>query len=115
MSGNEITMDEKYFDLQNKLIENKLSSIEKTLENFGKDVKKVLDDHEARLREQAKTANTNSQEIVMQNAVNVQELNSLKAEQRELKQEVTYLKSELSKRYEESVKERSEIAKKELN
>ena len=114
MSGSELTMDEKYFDLQNKLIETKLSSIASTLENFGKDVKKVLDDHELRLREQAKAANINSQEIVTQNTINAQEILTLKNEQRELKQELVYLRAETAKRTETFEKEQDDRTKREL-
>jgi predicted nucleic acid-binding Zn-ribbon protein len=114
MSGNELTMDEKYFDLQNKLIETKLSAIANTLETFGRDVKKVLDDHETRLREQAKITTVNAQEIVTQNTLNAQEISGLRSEQRELKQEIESLRREAKERVDYLNREREEHSKVEL-
>lgn len=104
MSVNEATMDEKYFDLQNKLIASQLDAINKTLDNFSKDVKKVLDDHETRLRDQAKTEAINAH-------ASSQAINTLQMEIKDLRQE----NGQLSKKLEEFVKERADSAKKELS
>ena len=115
MSGNELTMDEKYFDLQNKLIETRLSSIASSLEKFGQDVKKILDDHEQRLREQAKTASLNAQESITNSTVNAQELATLRNELREAKQSIASLEAESTRKIEELYSDRKESMKKELS
>lgn len=114
MSGNELTMDEKYFDLQNKLIETRLSSIASALEKFGQDVKKVLDDHETRLREQAKAATTVATETATLGALNTQELMAIKGELKEQRAEIACLRDEAAKRLEDSIKERDEKNRREL-
>jgi hypothetical protein len=114
MSDNELTMDEKYFDLQNRLIETKLSAIASAVENFGKDIKKVLDDHELRLREQAKSSTINAQEIIALSAVNAQKLVVMENGQKELKCSIIALEAEAMKRLDALAKEREENSRKEL-
>lgn len=83
-------MDEKYFDMQYRLIDQKLVSITNQLESFGKDVKKILDDHEQRLRDTVKSDTDRREQIV-----------TLQMEQKDLKNEIETLKKEALKRIED--------------
>ena len=104
MTDKETQMDEKYFDLQYKLIETKLAGISSTLDSFVKDIKKIIDDHELRLREQAKADAANAQEIV-----------AIRLELKDLRQENSNLRVEATKRLDEITNERKESTKKELS
>lgn len=81
----EIRMDEKYFDLQYKLIDTKLAAISNAVDVFGKEITKILDDHEMRLREHAKETASSTNQIT-----------ELKAELKELRRDTEDLKKEIA-------------------
>ncbi len=62
MSDND-NMSERVQDLQYKLIDTQLTAITSALNTLSVDVKKVLDDHELRLREKTKNEAVTTQQL----------------------------------------------------
>lgn len=102
--SSEDTMTEKLLDLQYKLIDTKLGNITSSLANLGSDVKKMLDDHELRLREKTKN-----------DAAVAQQLNMFQMEQKEIKNEIQLLRLDVNRKFEELEKVKEEQIKRELS
>lgn len=101
--SNEDTMTEKLLNLQYQLLDTKLTAMEKALSTLSSDVRKVLDDHELRLREKTKN-----------DATSAQLFNTIQTEQREYKTELLNFKAEVIRRFEEQEKLRDAQVKREL-
>lgn len=104
MSDINVAMPETVFELQIKLIDTKLGGIAKSQDDLGTYIKKILDDHELRLREQAKTDAANAQDIV-----------ALRMEVKDLRQEVQSFKNETIKQLDCLADDKKERIKKELS
>lgn len=98
------TVDERYVILQYENVKTQLDNITKTLDTYVKDLRKMLDDHEQRLRQQAE-----------KNAANAQLIMAQKLEVKDLANDVTQLKIELTKRVDEVVSTQKEQKSRELS
>lgn len=98
------TVDERYVILQYENVKVQLDNISKTLDTYVKDLRKMLDDHEQRLRQQAE-----------KNAANTQQIMAQKLEVKDLANDVTQLKIELTKRVDEVVTVQKEQKSRELS
>lgn len=104
MSDNNVAMPDSIFDLQIKLIDTKLGGIAKSQDDLGTYIKKILDDHELRLRDQAKTDAANAQDII-----------ALRMEVKDLRQEVLNFKNETIKQLDCLADDKEKRTQKELS
>lgn len=96
-------MDEKFVALQYELVNTKLAAIAKTLDIYVEENRKIVDDHEQRLREQAKELSKSEQQIT-----------GLQLELKDVRNDLIVLKEETSKKLDEIVARQKEKDSREL-
>jgi predicted nucleic acid-binding Zn-ribbon protein len=99
MSDKDTSMDEKLVSLQYELVKAQLEGIKNQLDTYVKSLNKMVDDHEQRLREQAK-----------ESAVNAKGVAALQIEVKEIRHDCTTIQSDLSKRIDEMAREQKAAA-----